>query len=67
MINPDGSPNTARQPVPIILVDKEIRTIHDGVLRYCTNHLGINGSTKPEVMTCHSLLNKINLAKLKAI
>jgi hypothetical protein len=25
MINPDGSPNTALQPVPIILVDKELK------------------------------------------
>ena len=34
MINPDGSPNTAHttNPVPIILVDKDLKTIHDGVL-----------------------------------
>jgi 2,3-bisphosphoglycerate-independent phosphoglycerate mutase len=34
MINPDGSPNTAHttHPVPIILVDKELKQINDGVL-----------------------------------
>jgi 2,3-bisphosphoglycerate-independent phosphoglycerate mutase len=34
MINPDGSPNTAHttNPVPIILVDQELKQIHDGVL-----------------------------------
>ncbi|WP_394758112.1 2,3-bisphosphoglycerate-independent phosphoglycerate mutase, partial [Flavobacterium sp.] len=34
MINSDGSPNTAhtRNPVPIILVDSALKTIHDGVL-----------------------------------
>ena len=34
MINPDGSPNTAHttNPVPIILVDKELKKINDGVL-----------------------------------
>jgi 2,3-bisphosphoglycerate-independent phosphoglycerate mutase len=34
MINPDGSPNTAHttNPVPIILVDKELKNINNGVL-----------------------------------
>ena len=34
MINPDGSPNTAHttNPVSIILVNKELKTIHDGIL-----------------------------------
>jgi len=34
MINPDGSPNTAHttNPVPIILVDKDLKNIHNGVL-----------------------------------
>ena len=34
MINPDGSPNTAHttNPVPLILVDREITPISDGVL-----------------------------------
>ncbi|MFC4635946.1 2,3-bisphosphoglycerate-independent phosphoglycerate mutase [Dokdonia ponticola] len=34
MINPDGTPNTAHttNPVPLILVDKDIKTIRDGIL-----------------------------------
>lgn len=34
MINPDGTPNTAHttNPVPLILVDKDIKNIRDGVL-----------------------------------
>ena len=34
MINPDGSPNTAHttNPVPLIVVDKDIKTVKDGVL-----------------------------------
>ena len=34
MINPDGSPNTAHttNPVPFIVVDKDIKSVHDGVL-----------------------------------
>ena len=34
MINPDGTPNTAHttNPVPIILVDKELKSINNGVL-----------------------------------
>jgi 2,3-bisphosphoglycerate-independent phosphoglycerate mutase len=34
MINPDGSPNTAHttNPVPIILVDKDLKNINNGVL-----------------------------------
>jgi len=34
MINPDGSPNTAHttNPVPVILIDNELKTIKDGVL-----------------------------------
>jgi 2,3-bisphosphoglycerate-independent phosphoglycerate mutase len=33
MVNPDGSPNTAHttNPVPIILVDPEIKQIHNGI------------------------------------
>jgi 2,3-bisphosphoglycerate-independent phosphoglycerate mutase len=32
MINPDGSPNTAHttNPVPVILVDKELKNINNG-------------------------------------
>jgi 2,3-bisphosphoglycerate-independent phosphoglycerate mutase len=59
MINPDGSPNTAHttNPVPIILVDKELKTIHDGVLGdIAPTILELMGIEKPTVMTQHSLL-----------
>jgi len=59
MINPDGSPNTAHttNPVPIILVDSELKTIHDGVLGdLAPTILELMGIEKPEVMTQHSLL-----------
>jgi 2,3-bisphosphoglycerate-independent phosphoglycerate mutase len=59
MINPDGSPNTAHttNPVPIILVDKELKTIHDGVLGdIAPTILELMGIEKPNVMTQHSLL-----------
>ena len=59
MINPDGSPNTAHttNPVPIILVDPEIKTIHDGVLGdLAPTILELMEIDKPEVMTGKSLL-----------
>ena len=59
MINPDGSPNTAHttNPVPIILVDNDLKTIHDGVLGdLAPTILELMGVAKPEVMTRHSLL-----------
>jgi 2,3-bisphosphoglycerate-independent phosphoglycerate mutase len=59
MINPDGSPNTAHttNPVPIILVDSELKTIHDGVLGdLAPTILELMGIEKPEVMTGKSLL-----------
>jgi 2,3-bisphosphoglycerate-independent phosphoglycerate mutase len=59
MINPDGSPNTAHttNPVPIILVDAELKTIHDGVLGdLAPTILELMGIEKPEVMTGKSLL-----------
>ena len=59
MINPDGSPNTAHttNPVPIILVDKELKTIHNGVLGdLAPTILELMGIEKPAVMTQHSLL-----------
>jgi len=59
MINPDGSPNTAHttNPVPIILVDKDLKTIHDGVLGdIAPTILNLMGIEKPNVMTCKSLL-----------
>jgi len=59
MINPDGSPNTAHttNPVPIILVDKDLKTIHNGVLGdIAPTILELMGIDKPAVMTQHSLL-----------
>jgi 2,3-bisphosphoglycerate-independent phosphoglycerate mutase len=59
MINPDGSPNTAHttNPVPIILVDKELKTIHDGVLGdIAPTILELMGIEQPAVMTRNSLL-----------
>lgn len=59
MINPDGSPNTAHttNPVPIILVDNELKNIKDGVLGdIAPTILELMGIAKPEVMTRHSLL-----------
>ncbi len=59
MINPDGSPNTAHttNPVPIILVDKELKIIHDGVLGdIAPTILELMGVQKPAVMSCNSLL-----------
>ena len=59
MINPDGSPNTAHttNPVPIILVDKDLKNIHNGVLGdIAPTILELMGIEKPTVMTCKSLL-----------
>ncbi|MCI9843263.1 2,3-bisphosphoglycerate-independent phosphoglycerate mutase [Flavobacterium pectinovorum] len=59
MINPDGSPNTAHttNPVPIILVDKELKNIQNGVLGdIAPTILELMGVSQPEAMTCHSLL-----------
>ena len=59
MVNPDGTPNTAHttNPVPIILIDQEIKKIHDGVLAdIAPTILELMGIEKPEVMTQHSLL-----------
>jgi len=59
MINPDGSPNTAHttNPVPIILVDKELKHVSDGVLGdIAPTILALMGVEKPEAMSRHSLL-----------
>lgn len=59
MINPDGSPNTAHttNPVPIILVDKEIKHIHNGVLGdIAPTILDLMGIEKPEIMNRNSLI-----------
>lgn len=59
MINPDGSPNTAHttNPVPLILVDSEVKEIKDGVLGdIAPTILQLMGIEKPELMTQNSLL-----------
>ena len=59
MINPDGTPNTAHttNPVPIILIDKELTSIKDGVLGdIAPTILKLIGIEKPEVMTQDSLI-----------
>jgi len=59
MINPDGSPNTSHttNPVPVILVDKELKHIDDGILAdIAPTILELMGIEKPAVMTRHSLI-----------
>ncbi|MCB4809526.1 2,3-bisphosphoglycerate-independent phosphoglycerate mutase [Tamlana sp. 62-3] len=59
MINPDGSPNTAHttNPVPIILVDKDIKEIKDGILGdVAPTILKLIGVPQPEAMTQHPLV-----------
>ena len=59
MINPDGSPNTAHttNPVPLILVDNDIKQIKDGVLGdIAPTILKLMGIPQPDVMTCKPLV-----------
>jgi len=59
MINKDGSPNTAHTTnlVPLILIDKEIKKIENGVLGdIAPSILDIMNIQKPEKMTCKSLI-----------
>ncbi|MAP54289.1 2,3-bisphosphoglycerate-independent phosphoglycerate mutase [Altibacter sp.] len=59
MRNPDGSPNTAHttNPVPIIIIDREVQSIRDGILGdVAPTILALMGIEKPEVMTRWSLL-----------
>ena len=61
MINPDGSPNTAHttSPVPIILVDKDLKNIKDGNLaNIAPTILELMGIEKPLKMTEKSLLDE---------
>ena len=54
MINPDGSPNTAHttNPVPLILVDKDIKAIKSGVLGdIAPTILKLMGIPQPNLMT----------------
>ncbi|MGV8813454.1 MAG: 2,3-bisphosphoglycerate-independent phosphoglycerate mutase [Gelidibacter sp.] len=59
MINPDGSPNTAHttNPVPIILIDKDLKHINDGILGdLAPTILKLMGVPQPKIMTRHSLI-----------
>jgi len=59
MMNPDGSPHTSHttNPVPIILIDSELKKINDGVLGdLAPTILKLLGIEKPDVMTRHSLI-----------
>ena len=59
MMNPDGSPHTSHttSPVPLILVDKELTKIEDGVLGdVAPTILKLMGIEQPKAMSRHSLL-----------
>ncbi|MFT6699050.1 MAG: 2,3-bisphosphoglycerate-independent phosphoglycerate mutase [Porticoccaceae bacterium] len=59
MMNPDGSPHTAHttNPVPFILIDKEIKSINSGVLGdIAPTILELIGVNQPTEMTQKSLL-----------
>ena len=59
MINPDGSPNTAHttNPVPIILVDADIKHIRNGILAdVAPTILHLLGVRQPTVMDRKSLV-----------
>ncbi len=59
MMNPDGSPNTAHttNPVPLILIDNDIKEIKDGVLGdIAPTILKMMGVNQPEVMTQKPLI-----------
>ncbi|MDX1752191.1 2,3-bisphosphoglycerate-independent phosphoglycerate mutase [Salinimicrobium sediminis] len=59
MINEDGSPNTAHttNPVPCILIDKDVKTIKDGILGdIAPTILKLMGIEKPELMTQKPLI-----------
>jgi len=54
MINEDGTPNTSHTtfPVPIVVVDKEIRKVNNGVLSdIAPTILKLMGIPQPEIMT----------------
>lgn len=60
MINPDGSPNTAHttNPVPVILIDKSLKAIKDGILAdIAPTILKLMGIPQPEAMTQTSLID----------
>lgn len=59
MVNPDGSPHTAHttNPVPVILIDKELKAINNGILGdIAPTILALMGVKQPEAMTQNSLV-----------
>ncbi|KKL55486.1 hypothetical protein LCGC14_2254920, partial [marine sediment metagenome] len=59
MVNSDGSPNTAHttNPVPLILVDEDLKEIKDGVLGdIAPTILKMMGIAQPELMTRKALV-----------
>lgn len=59
MINPDGTPNTAHttNPVPIILIDNDLKQINPGVLGdIAPTILKLMGIEQPKAMTQHALI-----------
>ena len=59
MMNPDGSPHTAHttNPVPIILIDKDLKEIKDGILGdIAPTILKLIGIPQPKAMTQESLV-----------
>lgn len=59
MMYPDGSPHTSHttNPVPIILIDKDLKHIQDGVLAdLAPTILKLIGIPQPDVMTQHSII-----------
>ena len=59
MYNEDGSPNTAHttNPVPLILIDKDIQQLNNGVLGdIAPTVLHLMEISQPDVMTGKSLL-----------
>ena len=59
MMNPDGSPHTSHttNPVPMILIDADIKNIQDGVLGdVAPTILELMGVAQPKDMSQHSLL-----------
>ena len=59
MVNPDGSPNTAHttNPVPLIVVDPDIKSVKDGVLGdIAPTILQMMGLDQPDAMTRKSLV-----------
>ena len=59
MVNPDGTPHTAHttNPVPVILIDTDLKTIKDGILGdIAPTILKLMGISQPNAMTRKSLV-----------